>query len=108
MIITQITHSPATEELKQAINFYYKVPSDINQYNILQSLYAFLRSFRSENMHNEKQLQLDMEKLFIDNGIPFNREKRLDEKNIPDFFIYGTAIEVKIKGKKKSNLQATG
>lgn len=31
-------------------------------------------------------------------GIVFNREYKLDPVNIPDFFIDGTAIEVKIKG----------
>lgn len=41
----------------------------------------------------------------LDNILPKDitaRHKRLDEKNIPDFMIGGTAIEVKIKGSPMS------
>lgn len=50
---------------------------------------------------DEKELQLEIEKLFVKNGIPVDREFRIDEKNIPDFFIDGIAIEIKIKGNAK-------
>lgn len=53
-------------------------------------------------LHNEKELQAELEKLFTQKGIQFNREHRLDTKNIPDFFIDGIAIEVKIKGSIKA------
>ena len=53
-------------------------------------------------LHNEKELQLAIENLFTEKGIQFDREHRLDDKNIPDFFISGIAIEIKIKGSAKA------
>jgi len=54
-------------------------------------------------LDNEKLLQAAIEKKLIENGVEFNREHRLSEKDIPDFFIsnQGIAIEAKIKGKIK-------
>lgn len=52
-------------------------------------------------VQNEKELQLAIEKLLDENKIVFDREFRLDEKSIPDFFIDGIAIEIKIKGNAK-------
>lgn len=51
---------------------------------------------------NEKDLQSAIESKFIEKKVEFIREHRLDDKNIPDFFIDGIAIEVKIKGNAKS------
>jgi len=50
----------------------------------------------------EKETQHAIEEKFSDNDVPYSREHRLDEKNIPDFFIEGIAIEVKIKGTAKN------
>lgn len=51
----------------------------------------------------EKETQKAIEEKFSENEIPYSREHRLDEKNIPDFFIDidGIAIEVKVKGNAK-------
>lgn len=50
------------------------------------------------SVQDEKETQLQIERIFIDNAIDHCREFRLDAKNIPDFFIDGIAIEIKIKG----------
>jgi len=50
------------------------------------------------SVHDEKETQKQVEKLFADNKINYEREFKLDKKNIPDFFIEGIAIELKIKG----------
>ena len=50
----------------------------------------------------EKETQAAIEAKFAENGVPYSREHRLDEKNIPDFFVDGIAIEVKIKGNAKT------
>lgn len=50
------------------------------------------------SLENEKKLQSEIEKKLTENGIKFLKEHRLDSKNIPDFFIDGIAIEIKIKG----------
>lgn len=50
---------------------------------------------------NEKSTQQEIALFFTNNSIEFNREIRLDEKNIIDFMIGSTGIEVKIKGSKK-------
>lgn len=53
------------------------------------------------NLENEKQTQKEIELKLKQNKIHYVREHRLDEKNIPDFFIDGIAIEIKIKGNAK-------
>lgn len=57
-----------------------------------------LVSFFRLSLQNEKETQMQIAKIFTDNGIDHQREFRLDSKNIPDFFMDGIAIEVKIKG----------
>ena len=47
---------------------------------------------------NEKELQAEIAKLLP----AFNREHRLDARNITDFFLDGLALEVKITGTAKS------
>ncbi len=49
----------------------------------------------------EKETQAAIEQKFKDNGIEYSREHKLDQNNIPDFFIDGIAIEIKIKGNAK-------
>src|SRR3989344_3647246 len=49
-------------------------------------------------LQNEKELQDAIEDLFIKNKINYERELPLDKDNIPDFYISGIAIEIKIKG----------
>jgi hypothetical protein len=52
-------------------------------------------------LEKEKETQTIMEVRFAEKGIKYNREHRLDADNIPDFFIDGIAIEIKIKGNAK-------
>lgn len=49
-------------------------------------------------LENEKEAQAEIAQKLLDNGIFATREHQLDSRNIPDFFIDGIAIEVKIKG----------
>jgi hypothetical protein len=53
-------------------------------------------------LHNEKELQKYIGNVFFKQEISFEREYKLDDDNIPDFFIDGIAIEVKIKGSKRA------
>ncbi len=53
-------------------------------------------------LDNEKEAQYQIGLVMHGNDINTEREYRLDKKNIPDFFIDGLAIEVKIKGNAKS------
>lgn len=50
----------------------------------------------------EKETQFSIEQKLVENGVPYIREHKLDEQNIPDFFIDGSiAVEVKVKGTAK-------
>lgn len=53
-------------------------------------------------INTEKELQECIKTIFNDNGIKFQKEYRLDEKSIVDFYINGIAIEIKIKGSAKN------
>ncbi len=64
-------------------------------------LIKILSSYRFP-LEKEKETQAAIEKRFEENGIQYSREHHLDPVNIPDFFIDGTAIEIKIKGNAKS------
>lgn len=46
----------------------------------------------------EKDLQDGFEKVFWENGIPFQREFSISERDRLDFLVDGIALEVKIKG----------
>lgn len=54
------------------------------------------------DLTHEKTTQLQMQAMFVRAEIPFVRHLELDDKNIPDFFLDGIAIEVKIKGAKRA------
>lgn len=54
------------------------------------------------SLSDEKQLQAEMAAVFTRAGLPFEREVRLGDGDIVDFMVCGTAIEVKIKGSKRS------
>ena len=48
---------------------------------------------------DEKALQSDLARLFVEHSIKFDREVRLDDENIVDFMLEeGLAVECKIKG----------
>ncbi len=67
----------------------------------IETVVSILNSKRLP-INSEKELQAAIEKLFTEKGLAHEREYRLDANNIPDFFINGVAIEVKIKGTKKA------
>lgn len=50
------------------------------------------------DLSTEKTLQNDIESIFKENEIPYNREFQLSPTDIPDFMVEGLAIEVKIGG----------
>lgn len=52
-------------------------------------------------LNNEKKLQAELKQLLTDHFKSVEDEKRLDQKNIIDFFISGIGIEVKVKGTRK-------
>lgn len=54
------------------------------------------------DLSSEKRLQSEMEIVFNNAGIKFQREHRLDKTSVVDFFIDGMAVEVKIKGSAKN------
>lgn len=49
---------------------------------------------------NEKELQKQIEDIFISKKINYQREYSFGELGIVDFFINGVAFEIKIKGSK--------
>ena len=69
------------------------------QLNIIQMAIGRIKSLRLD-LSNEKNTQRQLFDYMRPHG--FVREYKLDEKNIPDFFYDGIAIEVKIKGSKKN------
>jgi hypothetical protein len=54
------------------------------------------------DLSTEKRLQADIESVLAEAGIPFEREKRLSDADIPDFLITGgIVIECKIRNKAR-------
>lgn len=54
------------------------------------------------DLSTEKHLQAGVEEAFIDNGIAFEREKRLSPSDIPDFLVGGgIVVECKLRGKSR-------
>ena len=47
---------------------------------------------------NEKSAQEELHAILINRGFNFIRHPEFDKKNIPDFFLDGLVIEVKLKG----------
>lgn len=74
---------------------------------MIEKLIQLFRTHRLP-VHNEKQTQRAIEKILTDNNIAHIKEFKLDDDNIPDFFITAgeIAMEVKIKGNAKKDLQA--
>ena len=72
-------------KIKESIN---KILGTIDKYKIL--------------FKDEKDLQNKLEKIFIKNGIEYNREYHLEPYGIVDFFIDNIAVEVKIAGQKRA------
>jgi hypothetical protein len=54
------------------------------------------------DLSTEKRTQADIQAALVAAAIPFEREKRLSDKDIPDFLVEGRiAVEVKLKGSPK-------
>lgn len=66
-----------------------------------QDLYNLLRKCKFK-FNDEKTTQAQIEQVLISSGVCFEREKKLNEKDIPDFMVGNIAIEVKIGGSKSS------
>ena len=52
------------------------------------------------SLQDEKRTQVDLAKVFAEDGLNASREHRLSTNDIPDFFVDGVVIEVKIKGQR--------
>lgn len=53
------------------------------------------------DLSTEKHLQADVESALRDAGIPFEREKALSVRDIPDFMVGGVVIECKMRNKAR-------
>ena len=73
---------------------------DFMEEQIIHKILSVLSSNRFPVNH-EKDTQEYIDMAFKRKGLLIHREYKLDEKNIPDFFVDGIAIEVKIKGNAK-------
>jgi len=61
----------------------------------------FLQKCRLD-LSTEKHLQMGIEQALQATGLPFEREKRLSDRDIPDFFVKGgIAIECKMRNKAR-------
>jgi len=80
----------------------------IPQQQVLQALsrIANLLARLRLDITQEKRAQADLEQVLTTADIPFEREKRLSEKDIPDFLLniegVGIVIELKTRAQRKS------
>lgn len=58
-------------------------------------------SSRRLSLSSEKRTQEEIAAAFDECGISYERECRLNDKDIPDFMVGSIAIEVKIRGSKR-------
>jgi hypothetical protein len=72
-----------------------KIEDTVNRFLSVISQYEF-------NINDEKELQVLMEKVLIENNIHAKREYSLEPYGVVDFFYENVAFEVKIKGQKKA------
>lgn len=66
----------------------------------VQQIFDCLSS-RRLSLANEKRTQEDIAGAFDECGIPYEREYRLDGRNIIDFKVHSVGIEIKVKGHSK-------
>ncbi|MDM8356619.1 hypothetical protein [Pandoraea communis] len=65
------------------------------------SLVRLLQQYRFD-LSTEKHLQAEIEDVLLKAGIVFEREKRLSDRDIPDFLVAGgVVIECKIRDKSR-------
>jgi hypothetical protein len=56
------------------------------------------------DLSNEKRAQADVEQVFTQAGIDFQREVHLTPADIVDFMVGGIAVEVKLQGARKKEV----
>lgn len=71
------------------------------QNDLINNIVFILKHTRFD-LANEKRLHIDMRQVLSKVFPDLEYEKRLNDKNIIDFFIRGVGIEVKIKGSKRA------
>ncbi len=68
------------------------------------TIIQLIQSYRFD-LSNEKRVQTEIAEAFTANGVEFEREKRLSERDIPDFFLPGgIAVECKMRGARKMDI----
>lgn len=67
----------------------------------IEELIRILSKYRLSTT-DEKETQHQMETKLCENNIRFDREYKLNDTSIIDFFLEGIAVEVKIKGSARS------
>lgn len=72
--------------------------ADIESFKVAKIIQC-LKKYRFP-LNNEKLLQFEISKSFVDEGIRFEREVTLGVGNIIDFMCDSVGVEVKIKGSK--------
>lgn len=81
---------------------------DSLQENAILKIGNLIKSY-SFKFVTEKDLQDGFEKVFQDNGIPYNREYQLNKKDILDFYVIidgvRVAVELKIKGTRNNTMR---
>lgn len=74
---------------------------EMNIHSAVLAIGTMLNQHRFE-LHNEKALQADIERLFIEKTVPYQREVTLSKESIIDFMVDGVGIEVKLSGTTKN------
>ena len=65
-----------------------------------------LLKLRKFPVQDEKETQIHIERTLVEHHVPFRREWKIGERDIPDFFVGGgVVVEVKIKGRPIDILQ---
>lgn len=69
---------------------------------MIDAIITLIRSARLD-LSSEKRAQADLETVFQQAGVPYEREVELSEDDIVDFMVEGVGVELKLRnaGKKK-------
>jgi hypothetical protein len=70
-------------------------------YNNIEKIIEILTSYQF-SLTSEKRLQVEIEEIFLNEGINFIKEYSLGNLGIIDFIVEDIGIEVKVKGNPKS------
>lgn len=69
----------------------------------VQEIISIIKAARL-SLSTEKQAQNDLESVFSQRGIKYVREPHLSQRDIPDFMVGSTAIEMKLRGARKKEV----